>query len=874
MFVNLHTNSYYNFLNSALSPKKLVNLAINDQQKAVAITDPNLFGAVEFFITCKQNNIKPIIGLNLTVEYQKNDVKLLLIAKSNKGFQTLNKIALIQQKLEINSLVDQLTDIAVIICSLTTWKSTYKDVYQAKGIEINQTPIAILANAVNCEKTNSDQVVLTVLKQMKQNQTGKITTFDWDLKQKLNQISINENLKVKSEIQPFLDQKTAQQLFSETELNNLNDLVNRCELDLEHLKAASLSLTDNDAAVLESLCQTNLKQFLDKNQDLNKKAYQLRLEKELNVINKLNFASYFLVVNDLVNYAFKKDILIGSGRGSAVGSLVAFLLNITKIDPVQHQLIFERFISTHRQDLPDIDIDIMENKRAEMINYLFEKYGKENCAQIVTFQRFKTRSAVKEVAKLFNDYGISDMILGVLPKDQTITFTDLKATEDSALQLCLQQFGLIVELALAIVDFPRQSSIHASGIVIASNSLIKTIPLLQLDNNHFLTQVSMEWLSFFNLNKFDLLGLINLTMISDVITQIKPSNQTVNQFLNTISWTDQNTFINLVNEDTLGIFQLESFGMKKLLVQIKPKTINQLAIVLALYRPGAQDNINLFINRLHNGYDQSDIDPRILPIVKNTYGVLIFQEQIINIVKVVANYSLEEADSFRRAISKKDVKLIQKNKRNFFERAVQNNFDLKTTTKIFSYIERFANYGFNLSHALGYALLSYWTAWLKTNYPVYFYLWLLNHFQSSKNKQKLIIRTLEKSGIEIYPPLLNKAQPNSVIENKKIYLGLNLIKGINDRYIQNLQKVQHLIQTQNNLQLTDVVSWCLDKTIGDIPLKDLLLLKTMGCFDFFEYTYDFNDAKDFWIKSDHLLFTRMPLEKKDSNFWIKQFFTN
>ncbi|WP_159202497.1 DNA polymerase III subunit alpha [Mycoplasmoides pneumoniae] len=867
MFVNLHTNSYYNFLNSTLSPQKLVDLAVQDQQVAVCLTDPNLFGATEFFLACQKAHIKPLIGLSVTVRHYEQNVNLLVIAQTNRGYQNLMCLALVKDQPDLQ-LEPFLDGNVVIICTQTELRlNTANPVYLAHGLSGRYPKIAVTQKPVKCQNTNKDLTLLLTLKQISQINSEHFQPLEWKLSRSLNEIQLDPPLLQQLRHQPFLSQKAAQQIFSEEELGNLQKLVEQSQWDLTKLKASSLQVSHNDAQMLSEQCKLALTEFLKLNPQLNKQLYEERLAKELEIINSLHFASYFLVVSDLVQFAHNNDILIGPGRGSAVGSLVAFLLKITQIDPVANNLIFERFISRHRQGLPDIDIDIMETKRDLVIDYVMQKYGREQCAQIVTFQKFKTRSALRDVGKVFKHIEGAEDLLGKLPKDKSLLELDVNGVTDPVLQLSLKSFRLLWEVAREIINFPRQPSIHASGVVIVTEPLITTIPLMVGNNNNYVTQVSMDWLEWYNLNKFDLLGLINLTMIHEVVQAVKPKEVSVQQFLQQIPLDDEATFTNLTNQATLGVFQLESFGMKKVLKQIKPHNLHDLAIVLALYRPGPQDNINTFIANRNLGFDTSDIDPRILPILKETYGVLIFQEQVINIAKTVANYSLETADSFRRAISKKNLQVIQDNMRSFYEGALANNFSLKAATTIFNYIQRFAGYGFNLSHALGYALLSYWTAWLKTHYFEQFNLWWLNHEQGKKEKQKQLLNEFISSGYEICPPLINKAKSDFSVQDKKLYLGFKLINGIGDKQAHALEHVQEVLKQNPNLSLIATVNLCLSKTVGGLELKDITLLQQAGCFNCFNYTVDFNLAKSFWVQSNHELFPKIPLDQPPVINW-------
>jgi DNA polymerase-3 subunit alpha len=420
----------------------------------------------------------------------------------------------------------------------------------------------------------------------------------------------------------------------------------------------------------------------------------------------MNFSDYFLVVQDYVTFAKDHNILVGPGRGSVAGSLTAYVLGITNVDPIANNLIFERFLNSQRINMPDIDIDFMDTRRNEIIEYLFNHYHKNHVAHIITFQRMKAKMAIRDVGRILS---LDLSIVNKIAKSFTVEY-DLNIPQaikdNSVIANYAKQYPTLFDLANKFVNYPRQIGIHAAGVIITDESLEEIIPIQNSTDGIYSTQYSMEYLEPLGLIKMDILGLVNLTIIAQTLELIKQNHNT-NINLENISLNDQKVFKQLSKGDTVGIFQLESPGMTNLITKIKPSSIEDISITSALFRPGPQKNIATYIANKANLDSIKYLNKDFEQVLNSTYNIIIYQEQVIEIVQRVANYSLAEADSFRRAISKKNATKLNELGKEFIQAAIRNKYSKTEAQEIYDYIFEFANYGFNHSHSLAYSYISY-----------------------------------------------------------------------------------------------------------------------------------------------------------------------
>jgi DNA polymerase-3 subunit alpha len=456
--------------------------------------------------------------------------------------------------------------------------------------------------------------------------------------------------------------------------------------------------------LLQTKCKEGLKLRL--NSANAPDTYIERLKKELAIIDQMHFNDYFLVVQDYVSFARKHGILVGPGRGSAAGSLTAYVLGITDIDPIANNLIFERFLNPQRITMPDIDIDFMDTRRNEVIEYLFNRYQKNHVAHIITFQRMRAKMAIRDVGRIL---GLHIDIVNKIAKLFTLEYDlDIQAAvnQNPQIKTYAQQYPSLFDLASKFVNLPRQIGVHAAGVIITDQPLDQIIPIQNSTDGIFATQYSMEYLERLGLIKMDILGLVNLTVIAQTLELIK-IHHGININLETINLTDQKVFQRLAAGDTIGIFQLESPGMTQLITRIKPISIEDISITSALFRPGPQKNIATYLTNKANPDKINYLNKDFEQVLSFTYNIIIYQEQVIEMVQRVANFSLAEADNFRRAISKKDAKQLTDLSEKFIKAAVNNHYSLENAQKIYDYIFEFANYGFNHSHSLAYSYVSY-----------------------------------------------------------------------------------------------------------------------------------------------------------------------
>src|SRR5690625_3818535 len=541
--------------------------------------------------------------------------------------------------------------------------------------------------------------------------------------------------------------------------NNTKVIQQTCNVTFELNKTLLPTYpTPNDVSAhkyLEQLCWESVGEKYHKVT----KDVRNRLTYELEVIQSMGFSDYFLIVWDFVQYAKNSNILVGPGRGSAAGSIVAFILGITEVDPLKYNLLFERFLNPERISMPDIDIDFADDRRDEVIQYVREKYGDDHVAQIATFGTFGARSLLRELFKTMGiDQQDSYYILNFIPShtSQSITDSIKKSRELKDYIKNSKKLKLLFKIAIILEGLPRHIYTHAAGVVISEKPLTNHVPLTKGTNETNLTQFQMDDLEAIGLLKMDFLGLRNLTFIDQILKSISyRTNQSVS--INHIPTEDSKTFKLLQEGRTNGIFQLESQGMRQVLRKLRPTNFEDIVAVNALYRPGPMDYIDTYIERKASNEDVHYIHSELKSILEKTYGVLIYQEQIMQITHKIAGFSLGEADILRRAISKKSSSIINDQKQAFVNGCLKNGYDRSIAEEIFLWIKRFSNYGFNRSHAVAYSKISYQLAYLKANYPKDFLAELLSSVGNQKEKVSQYIKEAKDLNIEVLPPSINKS---------------------------------------------------------------------------------------------------------------------
>ncbi len=762
-----------------------------------------MYGSLEFYKKCMASGIKPIIGL----EIQLGDNLICLIAKNKQGYHDLVKLTSIindktkETKINETDLKMYNKDLVCIIPAYRSFKDktreeinsfieSLKSIYQSLylGMEFYENDDLHRLNAylrsldikrvafnnINC-KDKFDRDNIEVLKAIDEN---KIIGFNRS----------RDNLTYSH----FTDNITTKNLFPYEEIKCREEIVNLCNLkfDKEPLKIADYHNTAgvSDEVYLKKLAFKGLEK---RNKDfVNNKQYVSRLNYELSVIHKMGFDSYFLVVYDYVKFAKNNGIQVGPGRGSAAGSLVSYVLGITNVDPIEYNLLFERFLNEERVTMPDIDLDFQDNRRDEVVEYLREKYGHKKVANIVTFSTLAARQALRDSAKVI---GLGKKDIDTLARlasksgshylDEMYELSkDFRELIDSEVK-----YKEVFRIAKSIEGLPRQTSVHAAGVVIAENNLSEILPVNQDRYGNIIVQYDMNHLEDVGLLKMDILGLKNLTIIDDCLKEIKRIYD-IDLNINKINLEDENIYKLISSGNTSGIFQLESEGMKKTIKQVKPTQFIDLSSILALYRPGPREFIEEFSLRKQGQMKIEYVDESLKAILEPTYGIIVYQEQILQIAQLFAGFSLAKADILRRAMSKKNKETMLKMERDFISGAIANNYSEATAREVFNLISKFASYGFNKAHSVSYAIISAQMAYLKYYYPSIFFACVMNSFVGgSDSKFNEYVRECKSNNINLLLPSVNHSDiVFKAVDKHNIYYSLAHIKGINSLLVREI----------------------------------------------------------------------------------------
>ncbi len=861
-FIHLQIKSAYSLLSSAVKLDKLVSKAKELNYKALALTDEQvMYGTVEFYKLCKRNGIKPIIGMKLNVieenSTNSSSTSLVLIAENNDGYQNLVKISSAIQTKSPEGLPERwLKSYSKGLIALTSGHEGLMEQYvlddqidqaiqQIKKYQslFGKNSFFVGIHSKWVKQANSLLPKLTDLCHKIDVQTVAVTDVSYIEKDDVlayRCLAAIKNGEVLSEDQIDLDDHKHEELTSQQEMTRIFEqypdalentlmIAKRCQVDL-NLGATQLPKypTPNKESAdeyLEQLCSQGLyERFSAPNQ-----IYKERLAYELKIIKNMNFSDYFLIVWDFMKYAHENGILTGPGRGSAAGSLVSYVLKITNVDPIKHRLLFERFLNPERITMPDIDIDFPDTRRDEVIGYVARKYGELHVAQIITFGTFAAKAAIRDVGKVI---GAStkevDIITRQISSRPGVKLSDVIA-ESKSIQKLIQEnkmYKKMIEIALKIEGLPRHTSTHAAGVVLSSQPLTNIVPIQKGQQDVYLTQFSMDYLEDLGLLKMDFLGLRNLTLIENIISLIKRGEgHTVD--LTSISYHDEKTFSLLSRGDTTGIFQLESEGMRSVLKRLKPTNLEDIVAVNALYRPGPMENIPLYIDRKHKRNPIQYLHPDVEPILKSTYGVIVYQEQIMEIASKIAGFTLGEADLLRRAVGKKKKEVLDKEREHFINGCLANGYDNEVANNIYDLIVKFANYGFNRSHAVAYSVIAYQLAYLKANYPLYFMTALLTSATGNDEKVASYIREAKQMNITILPPSINHSAYPFLVENGCIRISLACIKNVG------IVAIKEIFHERKKKKYTDLFDFCIrvsQKIINRRIMEQLIFSGAMDDF--------------------------------------------
>lgn len=823
MYTPLYIKTENSLLNSMISIDKLIDFAKKNNIKSLTITDNNMYGVMEFYHKCLENEIKPIIGLEVIIENK----KIILYCLNYDGYKNLIKIATSQSDNTLNYefLSIHSDNLLCIVpynsiniylkleCIFKIIYKGYKNLEERKKLE--GTNLIYINEILYLNKI--DSIYYKYL----------VGIRDGVILEKVNYNNLNY-LYTLDEIKKMYP----------NDLENNYKITDLCNVKLEfHLNLLPVYEFDENTSSYEFLRKLSF-DGLNKifGRDIEKK-YIDRLNYELDVINKMGFCNYFLVVYDYVNFAKKSGILVGPGRGSAASSLVSYCLNITTIDPIKYDLLFERFLNPERVSMPDIDIDFEYDRREEVIDYCRKKYGIKKTAPIITFGTLGAKQVIRDVARVMDiDLDIVDTLSKLLDSKQNLKENYLKNKKIKDLLNINKDLFNLYKISTKLEGLKRHKTIHAAGVVISNCDLDEVIPLDMHSDNFYITGYSMEYLEEIGLLKMDFLALKNLSIITDVIKQINASEK-VNLSFDNIPLDDEEAIKIFYNGYTLGIFQFESKGMINFIKKLKPNCFDDIVSSIALFRPGPMQNIDTYIRRKHLEEKVDYIHPDLENILSSTYGIIIYQEQIMQIAVKLAGFSLGEADILRKAMSKKKSDILLSKKEDFIYRSISRGYSKEISTKIFDFILKFAEYGFNKAHSVSYAIIAYKMAYLKSHYKEYFMKSLLTYVMGSELKTKDYIYECKLTQTHLLTPDINISENEYLISNHSLRYPLSGIKGIGNSIssiiIEERKKSKYL-------DIFDFVKRIYGKNINE---KILQILNHAGCLKSLginEKTFDLN----------------------------------
>ena len=758
MIAQLDTKTVYSFMESMVSIEKYVALGKEYGYSSLGLMDvDNLYGAYYFITECQKQGIQPLLGLEMTVHHKEYVFNLRFLALSNYGYRNLMKISSLKMtgKKEWADFSSYLEDIGVIvpyypeIDSLDLEHNYYIGVYPDTPQSNFSHPILPLYRVNSFE--SEDLEVLQMLKAIKENVTLR-------------------EVDVQSQQGLFLPADRLEQIFLEKfpiALDNLARLIKETSYEID--SSLKLPRFNPERPAVEELRGRAIQGLEQKG--LWNQVYQDRLEEELSVIHDMGFDDYFLVVWDLLRFGRSQGYYMGMGRGSAVGSLVAYALDITGIDPVAKNLIFERFLNRERYTMPDIDIDIPDIYRPEFIRYVRDRYGSIHAAQIVTYSTFGAKQAIRDVFKRYGvpEYELTSITKKIGPKDTLTTAYEGNLGFRQLIQSKIE-YQKAFSIAKKIEGYPRQTSIHAAGVVISDKNLTDYIPL-KYGEDMFITQYDAHGVEGNGLLKMDFLGLRNLTF-AQKMQELLYETQGISLRIEDIDLEDKATLALFAAGKTKGIFQFEQPGAIRLLKRVKPQNFEEVVATTSLNRPGACDYIDNFVARKHGKEKVTVLDPVLEDILAPTYGIMLYQEQVMQVAQRYAGFSLGKADILRRAMGKKNATEMHQMQDSFIQGALEKGHGQEQAQEVFAVMEKFAGYGFNRSHAYAYAALAFQLAYFKTHYPAVFYQVMLNY-----SSNDYIVDALEM-GFKIAPLSINTVPYQDKLADTTIHLGLKTIKGI------------------------------------------------------------------------------------------------
>lgn len=882
-FTHLHVHTEYSLLDGSSRIKKLIERVKELGMDSVAITDHGvMFGVVEFYKEAIAQGIKPIIGCEVYIAARslkskepgidQNQSHLLLLAKNQRGYDNLKIIVskgftegfyykprvdaeFLKQHSEgiiclsaciggeiPQAILNNNEDLAKKIIA------QYQNIFGRENfyLELQDHGIEEQIELNNCLVSIARDINVPLVASNDVHYINKEDAIAHDILlciQTGTNVEEEDRMKFPGDEFYLKSPEEMQELFGYVPeaLENTTKIAQMCNVtfDFEHIHLPKYDVPNEEESskYLKKLCLEGIK----KKYSIITDEIKQRLEHELSVINQMGYDDYFLIVWDFIKYAKDNKIMVGPGRGSAAGSLVSYALDITTIDPLEYNLIFERFLNPDRVSMPDIDIDFCYERRGEVIDYVIRKYGEDRVAQIITFGTMAARAAIRDVGRALNTpYGKVDSIAKQIPMEIGMTIEKALQVNSELANLCKeeQEVDFLIKMAKSVEGLPRHASTHAAGVVISNKPLVEHVPLYK-HNDCITTQFPMGLLEELGLLKMDFLGLRTLTVIRDTLENIK-HNKNIDINIDNLTFDDPEAYRLISEGDTLGVFQLESSGMQQFMKELKPDSFEDIIAGVALYRPGPMEQIPTYVANKKNPNQVHYLHKILEPILDVTYGCIVYQEQVMQIVRDVAGYSMARSDMVRRAMSKKKMDVMERERKVFIygekdkegniivEGAISRGVPGDIADKIFDQMIDFANYAFNKSHAAAYAVIAYQTAWLKAYYPSEFMAALLTSIMGNNNKVAQYIQNCRKMNIPILPPDVNESFVNFTVVEGKIRFGLAAVKNVG------INAIKSIIEAREKKgKFNTFMDFCEKLDFKDLNKRALESLIKCGAFDSF-----------------------------------------
>jgi DNA polymerase-3 subunit alpha len=885
-FTHLHVHSHYSLLDGLTKIDELLDRVKELGMDSVALTDHGvLYGAVEFYKKAKIKGIKPIIGCEIYVAFEKMQDKrpgidapryhLILLAKNEKGYKNLVKLVTkanlegFYYKPRIDEgLLEEHSEGLIGLSACLQGKiprlllakkekdaealaKKYERIF-GKGnfyLELQHhanIPEQAIVNKKLIELSKKTNIPLVAT-----NDIHYLKKEDAEAQDVLMLINTGadpndpERLSMTQDDFSMTSPEEMAELFKDVpeSIENTQKIAEQCNFNFElgKTKLPHFPVPDNKTPeqYLTELCEQGLKKRYQNLTEVGPlelfQKVKERMNYELSIINKTGFAGYILIVQDFVNWAKQNRIVVGPGRGSAGGSLVAYLTGITNVDPLKHNLLFERFLNPERISMPDIDLDFADRRRDEVIKYVAEKYGQDHVAQIITFGTMAARAVIRDVGRALQyTYSYCDQMAKMIPLGMNLTETLEKVDEFREKYETDEMAKKLIDLGKKLEGVARHASTHACGVVISADPLTETVPLqrsTKAGEEGIITQYEMHAIEDLGLLKMDFLGLKNLTIIEDTLARIYVLHNKLSIDIENIPQDDKKTFKLLQEALTTSVFQLESDGMKRYLKELIPSNFEDITAMVALYRPGPMQFIPDYIARKHGNQKIEYIHPKLEPILKDTQGICIYQEQLMKIAQEICGFTLGEADVLRKAVGKKIKELLDAQEAKFIEGAVKNGVDKKVAEELWQWVLPFASYGFNKSHSAAYATIAYQTAYLKAHFPVEFMASVLTSEKADVERIAFLIDECKKMNVEVLPPNINESLKNfTVVENKnQIRFGLLGIKNVGTNIIDAIVQ-----EKKTNGPFKSIGDFIYRVKSKDLNKKSMEALIKAGAFDKFE----------------------------------------